>query len=89
MPKFAFACGLAILMTLGGTALADHDQPGPDWISKADVIKQMQGQGYSGIILEADDGHWEGEAIKDGRIVEFDADPHTGKITRVEPKHED
>jgi hypothetical protein len=47
------------------------DQPGADWMSKVDIKKQMEAQGYSSILVEADDGPWEGEAIKDGRIVEF------------------
>jgi len=46
----------------------------------------MQAQGYSGILIEADDGRWEGEAIRDGRIIEFHADAHTGRIIRSHSK---
>jgi hypothetical protein len=62
------------------------DQPGKDWMSKADVMHKMEGLGYSAIVMEADDGHWEGEAVKDGKIVEFHADARTGRITKSEPK---
>jgi hypothetical protein len=75
------------LFLLSGTAFAD--QPGADWMSKDDIIKKMQQEGFSAIVIEADDGHWEGEAVKDGRIVEFHADAHNGKITKLKPKTED
>jgi hypothetical protein len=81
---------LALLTSLafGGVALA-KDQPGADWMTKANLKKQMESQGYSAIVVGADDGHWEGEAVKDGRIVEFHADGKTGKITKSQPKTED
>jgi hypothetical protein len=74
-------------IVLSTAALAD--EPGADWMSKNDVVTKMQGQGYSAVVIEADDGHWEGEAIKDGKIVEFHADAHTGAITKSKPKTED
>lgn len=40
-------------------------------------------------MVDADDGHLEGEAVKDGRIIEFHADARTGKITQSQPKIED
>jgi hypothetical protein len=75
------------VMTVSAVALAD--QPGADWMSKGDVMKKMEGQGYSAIVMEADDGHWEGEAVKNGTIVEFHADAHTGAVTKSKPKTED
>ena len=79
--------GMALLALVGGaTALAD--QPGKDWMSKDAVKQKMQTEGYSAIIMEADDGHWEGEAVKNGVIVEFHADAHSGNITKSEPKTE-
>jgi hypothetical protein len=42
----------------------------------------MEEQGYSEIEITAADGRWEGQAIKDGKIIEFHADPHTGVITK-------
>lgn len=65
------------------------DRPGADWMQKPALKQQMQNEGYSAIVVGADDGHWEGEAVKDGRIVEFHADARTGKITKSQPKTED
>jgi hypothetical protein len=78
-----------IVIGLSGIAYADHhhsDGPGADWIAKADLVTKMEGQGYSSVVAKADDGHWEGEAIKDGKIVKFHADPHSGDITMTRPK---
>ena len=36
--------------------------------------------------LEADDGHWEADATKDGKVYELHIDPKTGKLTKVELK---
>ncbi len=85
MLKNFSTAALALLMT-GSLALAG--QPGADWMSKADLKKSMEGQGYSSIVVGADDGHWEGEAVKEGKIVEFHADGKTGKITKSEAKTE-
>lgn len=82
--------GIALLTSLAlvGVAVA-KDQPGADWITKAKLKEQMQNAGYSAIVVGADDGHWEGEAVKDGRIIEFHADGKTGQITKSVPKSED
>jgi hypothetical protein len=42
----------------------------------------MEEQGYSEIEVTAVGGRWEGQAVKDGKIIEFHADPHTGVITK-------
>ena len=81
------AATIAAAIMLSGAAFAD--QPGKDWMPKPDVMKKMEGQGYSAIIMDADDGHWEGEAVKDGKIVEFHADARTGEITKSKPKKAD
>jgi hypothetical protein len=42
--------------------------------------------GYSLISkLEADDGRWEGEGIKNGKKMDFHADPKTGVIIAEKP----
>lgn len=79
----------ALLTAVAASSAAMADQPGADWMSKAALKRQMEAAGYSAIVVGADDGHWEGEAVKDGRIVEFHADAHTGRITKSEPKTED
>ncbi len=85
-----FASSIALAFSLN-VAQADHhhDLPGADWIAKADLMKKMEGQGYTSVVAEADDGHWEGEAVKDGQIVKFHANAQTGDITMLRPKGAD
>ena len=60
---------------------ARADQPGPDWMPAQQVIEQVLKSGYTRVTkLEADDGQWEGEGIKNGQKMEFQADPKTGVI---------
>lgn len=74
----ALAIGLA---TLAGPALAE--QPGKDWMPMDQVVRTLEQAGYANVTkLEADDGHWEGKALKDGRTVKFHADPRTGTVTK-------
>ena len=50
------------------------------------VVQKLKEAGYTQIAeLQADDGHWEGEGIKNGRKMEFHADPRTGVITSEHP----
>ncbi|MDR5784035.1 PepSY domain-containing protein [Caballeronia sp. LZ065] len=67
------------------TAFADT--PGADWMPKEQAIQKLTQQGYANAYLKADDGHWEGEATKGGRIYELHVDPHSGAITKSEQKH--
>lgn len=61
---------------------AKAGQPGPDWMPAQQVIEQALRSGYTQVSeLEADDGRWEGEGIKNGQKMEFHADPRTGVIT--------
>lgn len=76
----------AALLTLS-TGVAVADQPGPDWLSMDAVIKILNNEGYSVVTeLEADDGHWEADASKDGKVYEIHIEPKTGKLIKVEPK---
>ncbi|BBU32564.1 hypothetical protein BTHE68_62980 (plasmid) [Burkholderia sp. THE68] len=72
---------------LAGAWVAHADTPGSDWMSKEQAIQKLGEQGYSNAYLKADDGHWEGEATKGGRIYELHVDSHSGEITKSEPKH--
>jgi hypothetical protein len=76
----------ASLLLAGLTAApALADQPGADWISIEQVKSKLMAAGYSSISeIEADDGHWEGEGMKNGQKHEFHVDPHTGAITKDE-----
>ena len=79
------ALGAVLLALSAGVAVAD--QPGPDWISGEAIIKILNNEGYSVVTEpEADDGHWEADASKDGKVYEVHLDPKTGKLTKVEPK---
>jgi hypothetical protein len=76
---------VALLTLSAGAAVAD--QPGPDWMSADAVTKILNNEGYSAVTeLEADDGHWEADVSKDGKVYEVHIDPRTGKLTKVEPK---
>ncbi|WP_260924283.1 PepSY domain-containing protein [Novosphingobium sp. 9] len=63
---------------------AQADVPGKDWISHARVIKMLETKGYQVTKIEADDGHWEGEAVRNHQHFDFHVDPHSGQITKME-----
>ena len=70
---------------LAAPALAE--QPGKDWMPMDEVFKTLTQAGYTDIReLEADNGHWEGKALKDGHLVEFHADSRTGAVTKEKVK---
>jgi hypothetical protein len=72
----------AAVLSVGSLSLARADQPGPDWMPAQQVIEQVLKSGYTQVTqLEADDGRWEGEGIKNGQKMDFHADPKTGVIT--------
>ena len=79
LKKTCIAAGTILALTTGNAAFA-HDQPGAGWISKDAAILKVKAQGYDAVRLEADDGRWEGEGIKNGQKMEFKADPKTGVI---------
>jgi hypothetical protein len=75
----------AVALSAGSLDLARADQPGPDWMPAQQVIEQVLKSGYTQVTkLEADDGRWEGEGIKNGQKMDFHADPKTGVITSEE-----
>jgi hypothetical protein len=75
----------AVALSAGSLNLARADQPGPDWMPAEQVKQKVLQSGYSQITkLEADDGRWEGEGIKNGQKMDFHADPKTGVITSEE-----
>ncbi|MCJ2079936.1 PepSY domain-containing protein [Methylobacterium sp. J-090] len=72
------ALTLALCLASGAAAA---DTPGADWLTPAQTRQALKAAGYSEITkLEADDGHWDGEGIKAGRRMKFDADPRTGAV---------
>lgn len=86
MRKISALFATAILI-LGTSAAAYADVPGSDWISKDKAIASLTKAGFAHATLEADDGHWEGEATKGGTVYEVHVDAHTGAVTKQEPKH--
>ena len=84
MSKFTAVVFAAILAGSLGTAMAD--QPGADWMPAQQVIEKALKSGYTQVTkLEADDGRWEGEGIKNGQKMDFHADPRTGVINFEKP----
>lgn len=80
--KHFFVAGVAAALILC-SSIAMADRPGQDWIPISKVISIMQDQGYTQISkVEADDGRWEGEGMKDGKVYEIDIDPTSGKVIR-------
>lgn len=78
---------IAAVLTAGLGSPAFADMPGKNWISSAKVKAMLSKRGYRVTKLEADDGHWEGEARKAKVKYEFHVDPHSGAITKMERDH--
>ncbi|MCE4226665.1 PepSY domain-containing protein [Methylobacterium sp. C25] len=77
----------AALIALGASNAAfAGGKPGADWIPADQIRQKLTDSGYTSITeLEADDGHWEGEGVKNGVKMEFHVDPRTGAITKEKP----
>ena len=72
---------IAGALSMGSLNFARADQPGPDWMPAEQVKQKVLQSGYTQVTkLEADDGRWEGEGVKDGKKMDFEADPKTGVI---------
>ncbi|KHL26898.1 hypothetical protein PK98_09560 [Croceibacterium mercuriale] len=78
--------GAAALVSggLATTMPARADTPGRNWMQVEQVTRAIAAQGYRVIEIEADDGHWEGEMVKDAVRYDFHADPRTGRLTKIE-----
>ena len=81
MIKTLFVAAIAIV-GFGTPALAD--MPGRDWIAGARVKAMLAKRGYRVTRIEADDGRWEGEAVRRQARYEFHVDPHSGRVTTLE-----
>ena len=73
---------LASAIFLGAASIVCAEPTLSYWISQNALTRQLEEQGYSEIEVTAVGGRWEGQAVKDGKIIEFHADPHTGVITK-------
>jgi hypothetical protein len=77
---------LALALALAASTAALADQPGADWMPAAQVKQKLMAEGYTSITeFEADDGHWEGEGVKNGTKMQFHADPKTGALLSEKP----
>ena len=79
---------VATLLSLGSAApaFAGSGKPGADWMPIEQVRQRLSEAGYTSIKkIKADDGHWEGEGVKNGVKMEFHVNPKTGAITKEEP----
>lgn len=81
----AVAAAATAALVTPAFAPAFADVPGANWIDSAKVTAMLAKQGYRVTKIEADDGHWEGEAIKENARFDFHVDPHSGRITKMEP----
>ena len=80
------AAGLAALAA--APARAD-DAPGRDWIPIDRALAALSEAGYTDVRgLEADDGVWEGKAVKDGWRVKVTVDPRSGAVAEKRAKGE-
>lgn len=78
---------LAAVFLVCGGGLSWADQPGKDWMSIDQAKAKLRADGYTNVTtIEADDGHYEGEGVKNGKVYEFHLDPHTGALTKDEVK---
>ena len=67
MKKLA-SVAFVVALSAGSLNLARADQPGPDWMPAEQVKQKVLQSGYTQVTkLEADDGRWEGEGIKNAR----------------------
>ena len=72
---------LALTMQLVPLGAVLADQPGADWMPAEKVKQKMMSSGYTSITkLGADDGHWDGEGVKNGQKMKFEVDPKSGDI---------
>lgn len=72
---------LCVALLMVASTMARADQPGPDWMQMEQVKAKVLQSSYSQVTkLEADDGRWEGEGIKNGQKMDFDVVSKTGVI---------
>ena len=80
MKPVTLAMSRALLVGTACAALADR--PGADWLPAEQVITKVKASGYTVIgKIEADNGRWEGEGLKNGQWMDFHADAKTGAVT--------
>ncbi|MCK1720720.1 PepSY domain-containing protein [Bradyrhizobium sp. 141] len=77
---------LAVVLSAVAVSVARADRPGADWMPIQQVVEKVLKSGFTLVSkIEADDGRWEGEGIKDGQKMKFHADPKTGELISARP----
>ncbi|TFV34712.1 PepSY domain-containing protein [Bradyrhizobium frederickii] len=77
---------IAIVLSAIAVSGAHADRPGADWMPIQQVIEKVLKSGFTLVSkIEADDGRWEGEGMKDGQKMKFHADAKTGEIISARP----
>jgi len=74
---------IVAVLASGISTPALADVPGRNWISSAKVTAMLAKRGYRVTKIEADDGHWEGDAVRRGLKYEFHVDPRSGQVTKM------
>jgi len=74
---------IVAVLASGISTPALADVPGRNWISSAKVTAMLAKRGYRVTKIEADDGHWEGDAVRRGLKYEFHVDPRSGQVTNM------
>lgn len=73
---------LALALLTGAAGTARAEQPGADWIPMDQAVRKLGEAGHGDVrSLKADDGRWEGKAVKDGKPVAVLIDPRSGAVT--------
>lgn len=92
MRKFITASAFALVLA-SGYSLASDDLPGrfvdtQQWLPMEEVVSRLTAEGYQLREIEIDDYHYEVKVIApDGRRLEIDIDPVSGRFLKVD--HDD
>jgi hypothetical protein len=87
MRKYATTAllGLSMLITVPTLALADRDGnrlnvPRDQWLAPSEIADRLSAKGYKVTEIEADDGAYEVDVVKNGTRMEMYVHPATGEI---------
>ncbi|WP_108682736.1 PepSY domain-containing protein [Methyloceanibacter sp. wino2] len=87
MKKYATnaVLGLSMLIAVPTLALADRDAnrlnvPRDQWLAPSEIADRLSSKGYKVTEIEADDGAYEADVVKNGTRMEVHVHPATGEI---------
>lgn len=80
-PALALALATAVVFPAAARDSGRLNVPADQWMSTADVIKKLEGEGYKVTEIESDDGAYEVEMTdKNGVRIETHVHPATGAL---------